>query len=497
MTATRNTVTLDETERSSQMTQVEVLLGLANEVEFFTADDDTAYADVRVKGHRETYPIASQSFSDWLVRRYYEETDRTPSAAALVSATGLLQARARFDGAKRSVFIRVGECDGKLYLDLANDKWEVVEIDSDGWRVTVDPPVRFRRSRGMLSLPTPTKGGDINILKQLLNITSDTNFILAVSWLLAAMRPTGPYPILIVTGEQGSAKSTFTALLRRILDPNCAPTRALPRDERDFFIAANNGHILAFDNVSRLPPLLSDTMCRLATGASFSTRQLHTDREEILIHAARPIICNGIEEFVSRPDLADRAVSLTLRPVPDEERKLEREIWSEFHAHHPLILGVLLDAAVHGLRNFANVKLDRFPRMADFVQWVVACEPALWPAGSFLSAYCTNRDEVVEGILDGDSVAIAVRTLITQRGAWRGTASQLCEALAELSSGKDKQANLPTCPRALSGKLRRLAPSLRKGGIEISFDREGRNRNRMIHIIHVTPGPDAEEPETG
>src|SRR5690606_4958278 len=120
----------------------------------------------------------------------------------------------------------------------------------------------------------------------------------------AAMRPTGPYPILIVTGEQGSAKSTFTALLRRILDPNCAPTRALPRDERDFFIAANNSHILAFDNVSRLPPLLSDTMCRLATGGSFSTRQLHTDREEILIHAARPIICNGIDEFVSRPDLA-------------------------------------------------------------------------------------------------------------------------------------------------------------------------------------------------
>lgn len=94
---------------------------------------------------------------------------------------------------------------------------------------------------------------------------------------------------------------------------------------------------------------------------------------------------------------------------------------SEFHAHHPLILGVLLDAAVHGLRKFANVKLDRFPRMADFVQWILACEPALWPAGSFLSAYCTSRDEVIEGILDGNSVAIAVRTQVAQRGAWQGT----------------------------------------------------------------------------
>src|SRR5690606_21651814 len=117
MTPSRKTITPDQMERSSQLTQAEVLLGLANEIELFTADDDTAYADVRVNTHRETYPIASQSFSDWLVRRYYEVTGRTPSTAALANATGLLQARARFDAPKRPVFIRVGECDGRLYLD--------------------------------------------------------------------------------------------------------------------------------------------------------------------------------------------------------------------------------------------------------------------------------------------------------------------------------------------------------------------------------------------
>ena len=38
------------------------------------------------------------------------------------------------------------------------------------------------------------------------------------------------------------------------MDPNAAPARTLPREDREMFIAANNGHVLAFDNLSNLPP---------------------------------------------------------------------------------------------------------------------------------------------------------------------------------------------------------------------------------------------------
>jgi hypothetical protein len=62
-------------------------------------------------------------------------------------------------------------------------------------------------------------------------------------------RDRGPYPIIVLSGEQGSAKSTLSAILRAVLDPNSAPLRALPREDRDLFIAAGNGHVLAFDNV--------------------------------------------------------------------------------------------------------------------------------------------------------------------------------------------------------------------------------------------------------
>jgi hypothetical protein len=290
-----------------------------------------------------------------------------------------------------------------------------------------------------------------------------------------------------LSGEQGSAKSTFSAFLRALLDPNIAPLRALPRDDRDLFIAANNGHLLAFDNVSTLPAWLSDTFCRLATGGGFAVRQLHTDLDEVLFCATRPIILNGIEDFVTRPDLADRALFLTLDPIPEERRRPEGELWADFEEERSKILGVLLDALAHGLKRLPETHLPRHPRMADFALWVSACETALWPSGTFWAAYFENRDHAVGNVIDADSVAAAVHRLMIERTEWTGTASELLVAFDDLADQKIlKSKGWPDNPSALSGRLRRVAPPLRKMGIEISFGRnKGRDRTRIIEIVRA------------
>jgi hypothetical protein len=210
----------------------------------------------------------------------------------------------------------------------------------------------------------------------------------------------------------------------------------------------------------------------------------------VLFDAARPVILNGIEDIVTRPDLADRAVFLTLEPIPEERRRPEAELWAAFEAERPRILGVLLDAVVQGLRRLPETRLDKLPRMADFALWATACETALWPAGTFWSAYCGNRDEAVEGVIDADPVAASVRAVMATRTEWTGTASDLLGALAEAAGERvAKSKTWPDSPRALAGRLRRAAPFLRKIGIEISFGREGRARTRTIHIA-TTPTPE-------
>ena len=198
---------------------------------------------------------------------------------------------------------------------------------------------------------------------------------------------------------------------------------------------------------------------------------------------------------MTRPDLADRAVFLTLEPIPEERRRPEAELWAAFEAERPRILGVLLDAVVQGIRQLPETRLERLPRMADFALWATACETALWPTGTFWSAYCANRDDAVESVIDADPIAAAVRTVMATRTMWTGTASELLGALGEVVGERvAKSKTWPDNPRALSGWLRRAATFLRKIGIEISYAREGRARTRTITITHSAPDNDGARP---
>jgi hypothetical protein len=450
--------------------------------ELFHTPVGDAFADLIIDGHRQTWPVRSKRFRAWLRRRHYQETGEALSAASITSALDLLEARAQFDGPERAVHVRVAERAEHIYVDLADESWRAVEIDPAGWRVIGSPPVRFRRPAGMLPLPMPQPGGSINALLPLLNLANRHDVVLIVMWLLAALRPRGPYPLLAVSGEQGSAKTVLSKLLKALIDPNLAPVRSLAREERDLMIAANHSHMLAFDNASDLPASLSDAFCRLATGGSFAVRRLYTDDDEMLFQAGRPILLNGIEDVIRRSDLADRAIFLTLPPIAEGYRQPEQKLWCEFEMARPRILGALLDAASHGLRELPCVRFDNLPRMADFARWATACETAFWPAGTFLRAYEANRMAAIENVIDSDPVAAWVLEIMADRDSWMGSASDLLRAYANSDNALRSNAVWRTNPRALAGRLRRVQAFLRTLGIEVSFAREGHAGSRMIRI---------------
>ena len=234
---------------------------------------EDAYAEIENNGHCETWPVRSRGFREWLQHRFYRQHGGAPNNEALQSAEGTLKAKARFDGPEGEVYRRVGAADGSLYLDLCNPAWQAIEADSKGWRTVDRPSVRFIRSRTALALPAPERGGGIDELRQFLNL-NDEDFTLAVAWLLAAFRHKGPYPVLVLTGEQGAAKSTCARMLRALVDPSEAPLRSVPRNEHDLFIATRSAHVLALDNLSGVPAWLSDALCRLSTGGGYAAREL-------------------------------------------------------------------------------------------------------------------------------------------------------------------------------------------------------------------------------
>ncbi len=251
--------------------------------------------------------------------------------------------------------------------------------------------------------------------------------------------------------------------------------------------------MVVLDNLSQVKQWLSDALCRLATGGGFATRQLYYDTDEIIFDAQRPIILNGIEELATRSDLLDRSILVTLEPIAAERRRTEKSLWENFDRQHPLLLGALLDAVSTGLRRLSEVRLTELPRMADFAQWAVACEPGLpIEPGTFLQRYTANRDAADEIALEASPIASALATLMSGRPAWSGTPRQLHEELtrviqrrpsADHSGSSQLPRSWPPNAQRLSAELRLLMPNLRRAGMNVVID-----RRHHRHITITTAG---------
>jgi hypothetical protein len=458
--------------------------------------DGEAYITLRAAdGHEEHHALRSRTVRSYLARVYYQRTQRSARSDALTEALGVLEGLARYEGDEHAVAVRVAAHEGAIYLDLGDAAWRAVEIAATGWRLVAEPPVRLRRPRGLRALPEPVRGGSLEELRSVLPAVDQDDWYLLVAWLLAAVRPAGPYPVLCLHGEAGAAKSTTARILRGLIDPALAPLRAAPREERDLVIAASNGHVVALDNLSHVSPWLSDALCRLATGGGYATRTLYTDTDETVLDVQRPVILTGIEDLAVRGDLADRALVVTLPAIDDAVRVPEGALLARVEALRPRVLGALLDAVATGLRELPHTRLERLPRLADAAVWWAACEPTLpWPAGSILAAHERGRSEAAATTLEASAVGAAVLALLAMRGGYEGTAGALLEALA----GHASEATLrdrhrwPQSARGLAGALRRLAPALRRAGWSIENARPGHERRRVVSIRrteHVSDRP--------
>jgi hypothetical protein len=334
-------------------------------------------------------------------------------------------------------------------------------------------------------LPRPIREGSIELLRPYVNL-SPSDFRLLVAWMAAALRPVGPYPILAIYGEQGSSKSTLARVIRSLIDPQDAPLLSEPGSTRDLMVTATNGWLLAYDNVSVIRPWLSDGLCRLATGGGFAGRALYSNDERTVVRAQRPVILNGIEEFVQRGDLSDRTVFLNLAPIPPGQRRREDEFWNAFYGDRPRILGGLLDAVAGGLRELATVKLAELPRMADFAAFGEAVGRAVgWTNGTVLADYNDNRKDATAAQIESSLIATALLERTPDASDWRGTGTELLKELSDQVGKKVAcSAAWPKSPAVMTNELRRTAPQLRSSGLSVTFERTAGKRIICVRTTH-------------
>jgi putative DNA primase/helicase len=403
------------------------------------------------------------------------------SSSSLHKGLATMKALAQARSKEITPVLRVGGSTEEIWLDLGGRDWELVKVTKEGWRLVTDgvPSVRFIRKPGMLALPMPVKGGNIQELRPFLNLR-DEDFVLDVGWLLGALRPKGPYAVAIKSGVSNSAKTSGALALKRAIDPNYADLRPF-RSEDDMYIGANSSWIQAYDNISRIKADDADVLCRISTGIGYAKRALRTDADQFLMRVCRPIVLNGIpNDLAERGDLATRVIIQELPALDEETQKFEEEFWQEYEAAHPRILGALLNGVVGAMRGYREVSLQGFGtiRLADFARWAEAgCRALGFEKDEFLTAFTGSQERAMRIAFNQDLVARAVALLIEQNpGVWRGNTKPLLAAL-EKAVRKAKQTDIlehkawPKNDTWLGRLLRRSAAVLRKAcNIEIEFD---------------------------
>jgi hypothetical protein len=426
---------------------------------FFSQDGEPCATIPSSVDSRRVLPLRSADFRDWLTANYYSEFESAPSSLALRAVLRTLEARAQYGNSPaQKVDHRVSfEGDpfapSKVFIDLANPAGEILEITSQGWCITDNLRRTFRQSPGSLALPTPQPliPNPVSGLTELFHLTPHAR-TRVLFWLSAALRPTGPYPILVLRGPASSGKSTLARALRTLIDPSTAPLRRLPMRDRDLLQLAQHNWILVFDHVHRIPIQISEALCAISSGEAIETAQPDY-RDSAVAEIARPIILiapldEAQSAWIPTRSLSHRSLTIDLAPIAAP--RSEAAVWSNFDALRAPALAALADAVSSALRNIRDIDLGNVARFPDCVAWAAAAAPVL----------DLDPAAIVEAVSDPESMWLGADplrdTLYALLGAtstWSGDAATLLTQLRALAP----LANLPSTPKALSQALTRIS----------------------------------------
>lgn len=446
--------------------QASLIVKYAQEhAELFHDPNRDVYAKDKSSG--EVRRIDGRQFRDWLVANFYEIHDVAPRDQSIREALSTLSGLGRFRGECRDVHIRVAATDDCYFLDLAEPgNNSTVCISPGRWEVVSDAPVEFVRSESMQSLPRPVGRGNFDTLWRIANIPKESR-LLVLTWLCECLRPETPFPVLELIGEQGSAKSTTQAALRRLIDPNACDLRGAPKGPEDIFVGAGVSWIVSYENISHLSSQMQDALCILATGGGFAKRKLYTDADESVINVKRPTVLNGISASITAQDLIDRTISVETPVITDRIETIS--LWREFDSQRGYLLGALLDLMSGALMVLPSIELPRAdrPRLAEFARLGMAVAKAQGlDSNEFMMQFNFSRAESIARTIDASPVATAIIDWFEGRHhqAIEMSVKSLFATIEQYRPiGSDAW---PKTAKGFGDAMRRAAPALRTFGIE-------------------------------
>ncbi|MHA1138538.1 MAG: hypothetical protein ACTSSE_18840 [Candidatus Thorarchaeota archaeon] len=487
--------TLGINKKGERSVSERILELIDEQVELFTSLDET-YARVSVGGHFEIHPINGTKFKEYLSYLIYQEEQRPPGAEAVATAKNLLSAKARFEGKEYTLHNRVAWHKGDLYYDLSNRANQVVRITDKDWEIedSTEIPLFKRYGHQEASpLPVHVKNPEKVVHRVLDFVNHDKKDegmkILILVSLITSFIPDIPHCVIILYGDQGSAKTTFMKLFRKLIDPSDTDTMSFPRS-KDLNQVLDHNWFCGFDNVGGLKKWLSDALCRAVTGDGNVTRQHYTNDDDFIRKYRRVVALNGINNVATQPDLLDRSVLFKLPRITGKNRLIEKDLLESFAKKHPEILGAIFSILSKAYKIYPTIDMTSFFRLADWTVWGCAITQALgYDPNLFTEAYAKNKVEITGEAISNDDVATTLLEFIYHHPQhfWSGKMSELLTELEKTAATLNISTTGQYWPKAgnsLSRKLNLFATPLREAGIRYEMV----NKEKRIYEVEYIGG---------
>lgn len=506
-----------DTSKSFEKTLIELAL---ENLTLFKDESGTPHALVKIKDYYDVLSIGLREgsrFKRYLIKLFYDTFDDCiVKAETINNVVQILHTSAEYEGKTIPVHLRGAwsntETKDTIYYDLTDEKRRCVKITKDGWKIVDNQlEVLFKRYKNQLSQVEPsgfdamdaTDGIILDKLVNLFNVKDSDNKLLLKCYIISLFIPDIAKPVLMLHGEQGSAKSTLQELVKMLVDPSYVKTFTFQRDSNEFIQQLSHNYIVYYDNISEIKEWISDLLCRAVTGSGSSKRQLYTDDEDFFYNFKRIVGLNGINLGATKADLLDRGLIIQLERILKEKRRKLEDIWSEFEILKPKLLGYIFNVLLKVLQvkqKGGIVMSDGLNRMADFEEYAEIISRCMgYKEGEFLRTYQDNIGVQIDEAIAASPLSMAIVELmkdfvdndgkiITVKEEWNDTPTKLSLELNEIAETTLKiniqRKSWPKSVSYLSRRLNEVKTNLREKSIEIEKYKDEKG-NRKIKIRKV------------
>jgi hypothetical protein len=510
----------NEDEEDEEEEQIDITLLIKEYyVDLFVDQFNNPCIAIKINGHVEVLGLDGQRFKNWLYRFFYENLGKI-SSEKIENTIKVLKAEAEFSENRKRLELRVAKAesdDFTFYYDLTNSNWSAVKITPQGWTIENNPPILFKRYTNQLPQVNPISpfssssvltidDKDNTILDKflgLLNVKDADNKLLLKCYIISLFIPDIAKPVLMLHGEQGSAKTTLQELIKMLVDPSSVKTFTFPQGINELVQQQSHNYVIYYENLSSIKDSISDALCRAVTGSGLSKRKLYSDDDDIIYFFQRCIGFNGINLAATKADLLDRGIIIQLERIPKQNRRKIEDIWKDFEILRPHLLAYIFDIIVKVLqvKQKGGINIPNgLNRMADWEEYTEIISRCMgYREGEFLRVYQDNINIQIDEAIQASPLSMAVVELMDngkedEDSELIGTSTELLLELNEIAETKlkidiKKISFWPKSPNQLSRRLNEIKTNLREKGIVIENyrDKKGHRKIKIHKVSSISP----------